>query len=226
VLEATAPRPATARELKAVLEAERAGHPFLLYRDGDACQRIIRLEDPTRSLTLGRGIRNDVVFDWDPEVSAVHAELHYTGGEWTIADDGLSTNGTYLNGARLAGRLRLRDGDHLRLGRTMIVYRCGASPTTAGTAAAGDAPTVERLSATQLRVLVALCRPYRDGGSFVTPATNQEVAAELCLSVDAVKNHLRVLFAKFELEDLPQNQKRAQLAERVLHWGIVSQRDF
>src|SRR5206468_1062180 len=155
-------------------DAERAGHPFLLYRDGDANQRVLTLDDPSRALTVGRGVRNDVLVDWDPEVSAVHAELQCTGGEWTIADDGLSSNGTYLNGARVGGRQRLHDGDHLRLGRTVLLYRCGSAPITAQTAAAGNVPTVERLSDAQRRVLIALCRPYHGGGSFVTPATNQE----------------------------------------------------
>ena len=53
------------------------------------------------------------------------------------------------------------------------------------------------LSETQRRVLVALCRPFRDGSAFATPATNQEIAAEVFLGVDAVKTHLRALFAKF-----------------------------
>jgi hypothetical protein len=45
-------------------------------------------------------------------------------------------------------------------------------------------------------VLVALCRPYRDGDRFATPATNQQIGAEVFLGVDAVKTHLRVLFRK------------------------------
>jgi pSer/pThr/pTyr-binding forkhead associated (FHA) protein len=220
------PRPASARELKAVLEAERAGHPFLLYRDGDGGQRLVALDDQSRSLTLGRGAQTDVTLDWDQEVSAVHAELHCTGGEWTLADDGLSSNGTYLNGARLGGRQRLRDGDHLRLGRTVLLFRASTVEPIAGTVTAGDAPTVERLSNTQRRVLIALCRPYRDGGSFVTPATNRQIADEVFLSVDAVKTHLRILFGKFALDQLPQNQKRVRLAECALQWGLVSQRDL
>jgi pSer/pThr/pTyr-binding forkhead associated (FHA) protein len=225
-VESTVPRPATARELKAVLDVERTGTPFLLYRDGAAGQCIVVLDDPSRLLTLGRGERNDVLIDWDPAVSAVHAELQCTGGVWTVADDGLSSNGTYVNGSRLGGRQRLRDGDHLRLGRTVLVYRSSEAAPTPGTAVADDVPTVEHLSDTQRRVLIALCRPYGRGGSFVTPATNQAIASELYLSVDAVKNHLRVLFAKFDLDGLPQNQKRAQLAETALRWGLVSQRDL
>jgi ATP/maltotriose-dependent transcriptional regulator MalT len=74
-------------------------------------------------------------------------------------------------------------------------------------------------------VLIALCRPYREA-SFATPATNQEIAAEVFLSVDAVKMHLRTLFGKFQLAELPQNQKRATLVERALQFGVISHRDL
>ena len=61
---------------------------------------------------------------------------------------------------------------------------------------------------------------------YATPASNQQVAGELFLSVDAVKTHLRTLFQKFHIEDLPQNQKRAKLVERAFALGIVSRRDL
>jgi hypothetical protein len=41
------------------------------------------------------------------------------------------------------------------------------------------------------------------------------------LSVDAVKTHLRALFNDFGLAELPQNQKRATLAERAMQLGVV-----
>jgi hypothetical protein len=40
--------------------------------------------------------------------------------------------------------------------------------------------------------------------------------------VDAVKTHLRILFHKFGVEHLPQNQKRARLAEMALEFGLVA----
>src|SRR4029078_12651835 len=57
-------------------------------------------------------------------------------------------------------------------------------------------------------------------------ATNQDIASELFLSVEAVKTHLRALFAKFGVEDLPQNQQRARLIERASQTGLVSERDL
>jgi hypothetical protein len=36
-----------------------------------------------------------------------------------------------------------------------------------------------------------------------------------------VKTHLRVLFHKFGIENLPQNRKRARLAEIALELGLA-----
>ena len=219
--EITVPRPASARELKAVLDAERAGRPFLLFRDGGGQQHVRVLDDSTSWLTVGRSAEADVTLDWDDRVSAVHAELHRAAGQWTVADDGLSKNGTFLNGTRLNGRQRLRDGDRLLIGRAVLLYRVGSVATLAGTVVSDDSPTVEQLSATQRRVLIALCRPYRDGDQYATPPTNQQIGQEVCLGVDAVKTHLRALFAKFGLDNVAQNEKRVRLAECALEWGLV-----
>jgi len=75
-------------------------------------------------------------------------------------------------------------------------------------------------------VLVALCRPYRDGGAYARPAPNRQIAEEVFLSVDAVKGHLRTLFARFGLEQLPQNEKRLRLVERALESGAVSRHEL
>jgi FHA domain len=216
------------RELKDVLAAERAGKPFLAYRDQRGLLGIFLIGRGGQTRTVGRRAEMDLPIPWDSEVSGLHAELQGLGGEWTIVDDGLSRNGTYVNGERVSGRQRLRDGDRIRIGRTILAYNpaCPTSARDTETVTAGDEPARQRLSDTQRRVLIALCRPYHDGGSFATPATNQQIAAEVCLSVDAVKMNLRNLFAKFELAELPQNQKRARLAECVLQFGIISPRDL
>jgi DNA-binding NarL/FixJ family response regulator len=81
------------------------------------------------------------------------------------------------------------------------------------------------LTPVQRQVLVALCRPLKLS-AYAAPASNREIAAEVFLSVDAVKAHLRVLFERFGLEELPQNQKRARLAAAALVNGVVAERDF
>ena len=91
---------------------------------------------------------------------------------------------------------------------------------------ASESVTVLSLSPTQCNILAALCRPYKDGAHYATPASNQAIADELFLSVDAVKTHLRTLFHKFHIEDLPQNQKRAKLVERAFSLGLVSRREL
>ena len=83
----------------------------------------------------------------------------------------------------------------------------------------------ELLTPAQRRVLIALCRPFKDS-TYSTPATNQQIADELVVSVDAVKSNLRALFAAFGVDDLPQNQKRASLALQALRTGVVSRRDL
>ena len=74
------------------------------------------------------------------------------------------------------------------------------------TVPATDRPDVSRVTEAQRRVLIALCRPFREGGEFADPATNKQVADEVFLSVDAVEANLRALFETFEVGDLPQNQ--------------------
>jgi hypothetical protein len=209
-----------------VLAAERAGEPFLAFRDEQGRLGLFVLGRQPRTSTVGRGSEMDLTLPWDGQVSGLHAELLCLGGEWTIADDGLSTNGTYVDGQRISGRQRLRDGNRIRVGGTILAYNA-AQPSTAGTTVtAGEVAALPRLTDTQRKVLIALCRPYRDGGSFATPASNQQIAGEVFLSVDAVKMHLRNLFAKFDLGELPQNQKRARLAECALQLGLISQRDL
>ncbi len=213
-------------ELKELFAAERAGETFLAYRDHHGRLGFFRAGGGEGTRRLGRRPEMDLSISWDSEVSGLHAELQGFGGEWAIVDDGLSTNGTFVNDQRISGRQRLRDGDRIRIGRTTLAYKAGRSAPVPETVSVGEGPALAELTDTQRRVLIALCRPYRDGGNFTIPATNQQIAEEVFLGVDAVKMHLRRLFAKFELGDIPQNEKRARLAECVLQFGVISERDL
>jgi pSer/pThr/pTyr-binding forkhead associated (FHA) protein len=221
----TTPRAATAAELKAHIEAERAGLPFLVFRDGDAQHVIFVLAEPGGGIALGRSASADVALTWDDEVSRVHAELRRIGEEWALIDEGLSRNGSFVNGTVVRGRRRLHDGDTLRLGNTALLFRDPTEAETRSTAPSGKEAMVT-LTDAQRRVLIALCRPFKDSTSFVTPATNDQIGSELFLSVDAVKKHMRALFEKFGVEDLPQYEKRSRLVERAFAGGFVPEHDL
>jgi pSer/pThr/pTyr-binding forkhead associated (FHA) protein len=215
---------ATPAELRERIEAERRGRPFLVFRDGDGDQRLLDLTGLDR-LSVGRGAGNELSLPWDTEVSRLHAELEAIAGEWTVSDDGLSRNGTFVNANRISGRTRLRDGDVLRVGQTSIAYRRPEAEDSMPTEVAGARLTLTDLPPTQRQVLVALARPYKHN-EFAVPATNQDIAGELHLSVDAVKSHLRTLFQRFGIEHLPQNQKRSRLVAEALQSGLISTRDL
>ena len=212
--------PRSGGEVRERLLAERTGRPFLVYQDAAGAQRVLVLADGGRPLTVGRNEQADVAIVWDGEVSRLHAQFECAAGEWVVGDDGLSSNGTFVNGQRIAGRRRLVDGDVIRVGGTVILFR-GPARGPEPTLRAGSSVTVDQLSDTQQKVLAALCRPYRGGGHLATPASNQAIADELFLSLDAVKSNLRSMYQLFGVAGLPQNQKRAQLAERAIAWGLV-----
>jgi pSer/pThr/pTyr-binding forkhead associated (FHA) protein len=214
---------ASPAELKQRLAAERSGEPILVYRDRDSRQQIVVL-GATEVVTIGRGIECHLQLGWDAKISRVHAELRRVGGEWLLTDVG-SRNGTLLNGVRLTAQRRLKSLDQIRIGHTEITFRAPVPPAMTTTHASDVLMTVD-LSPAQRRVLIALCRPYGEDSSSSSPATNREIADELFLSVPAVKTHLRGLFQRFGVDDVPQNEKRARLAKLALASGAVSPSDL
>jgi pSer/pThr/pTyr-binding forkhead associated (FHA) protein len=212
-------------ELQAYLRVERTGVPFVVFRDADDHQQIVGLPDLPPEVAVGRGPDHGIRLGWDPEVSRVHALLLRVGGAWTVVDDGLSRNGTFVNGTRVLGRHRLCDRDVVRCGSVSMQFREPAGPDADETIPAAQEASARLMSPAQRRVLVALCRPLAQAPHGL-PATNKQIACELSLSVDAIKTHLRNLAELLEVEDLPQNQKRAQLAWKALSNGLVSAREL
>lgn len=217
---------ATPHELRQRIAAERRGAPFLLYRGGADEQVIVDLTAAADRVVIGRRRTNDIPLEWDSEVSRSHAALERLDADWLVEDDGLSRNGTYVNGERVTTRRRLLDGDVIRIGGTSLAYCAPAGESSAGPTVTARGPRVgERLSPAQQRVLVALCRPFKEE-TYATPATNQQIAEELVLSVETVKSTLRALFATFGIDHLPQNEKRASLAVQALRSGVVTRREL
>jgi pSer/pThr/pTyr-binding forkhead associated (FHA) protein len=187
--------------------------PFLLFADDGGRARVVTLDG--RRVTIGRRASCEVPLTWDAEVSRLHAEVVPMGPDWVLCDEGLSRNGTYVNGERLRGRRRLREGDVVAVGATRIEFCAASGSSTTDGAASVELPA---LTPAQRRVLEALCRPLRESG-YAAPATNRQIAAELFITIDTVKGTLSALFELFELQSLPQNAKRTALAARAL--GLI-----
>jgi len=72
----------------------------------------------SRTLLVGRGADNDIPLD-DDFASARHARLEpRRDGVW-VSDAG-STNGTIVNGKRIERAVKLRRGDRVQLGETLL----------------------------------------------------------------------------------------------------------
>jgi pSer/pThr/pTyr-binding forkhead associated (FHA) protein len=206
-------------ELAARIDAERRGLPFLLYLDGAHRQQIVELDPSADAFSIGREPGSDIPLPWDTEVSRTHAVLQRVGSAWTLVDDGLSRNGSFVNGRRVHGRRRLDDGDSITVGRTLLVFvRTEGQIRTTVTTRSGTPP---ELSPAQQRILDALCRPMLEGPLPVA-ATNREIAEELFLSVETVKTHMQALFDLFDVPAIPQNRKRAELVRLAFERGAVS----
>lgn len=201
-------------------DAEASGSPFLVFCDADGVQRVTLLGEGRSQAVIGRSAESDVPVGWDDRVSRSHAQVIRVGHQWSL-EDAHSRNGTFVNEVRITGRWRLNDGDVLRVGHTTITFRSPGGGASRPTVPESGLGPPRPLSPGQRRVLEVLCRPCMEPGGPHSPASNEQIAGELHLSVDAVKAHLRQLFHRFEIEDLPQIQKRTALVRLVLAAGIL-----
>ncbi|MGZ4412194.1 MAG: FHA domain-containing protein [Gaiellaceae bacterium] len=94
---------------------------FLVVLSSPALGEEERYEIDGRALTIGRGPLNELRLDDDEFASSRHALVEgRNDGAW-IEDLG-STNGTWVNGARLEGTQLLVPGDVIRIGETDFRY--------------------------------------------------------------------------------------------------------
>jgi hypothetical protein len=84
-----------------------------------------RFDEP--AITIGRDPTSNIRFEMgaDLEVSTRHAEIRDEEGRYVIVDRD-STNGTWVNGARLRGTRALHPGDVVQLGRSGPELRVAA----------------------------------------------------------------------------------------------------
>jgi hypothetical protein len=230
-----------------VQQAERSGHPYLLFRDGENRQQLFVLAPGAATVSVGRRSASDLVLDWDSQVSRSHAQFERHDEDWVLVDDGTSSNGTFVNDERLRGRRRLNDGDALRFGATMVTFHAPPRPQPPAPEppparqpepppARPPAPPPARppkpaspsvgLSTTQRRLLASLARPYKERSPYTRPATDEEIADDLVLAVGEVRAHLKVLYAKLGIEDASDADRRYRLVERAFSDGLITERDL
>jgi len=91
----------------------------LIMRSGPTPGASFTLEGD--QLTVGRDATNEIVIN-DAEISRRHARLTFQGGKYVLEDLG-STNGTFVNGQRLAGPRVLKAGEVVQFGeQIMLVF--------------------------------------------------------------------------------------------------------
>lgn len=94
-----------------------AGKFQLIMRSGPTVGAIYPLEGEL--ITIGRDASNTIQIN-DAEISRRHARMQFQGGKYVIEDGG-STNGTHVNGQRLASPYVLKTGDVISFGETIVL---------------------------------------------------------------------------------------------------------
>jgi predicted component of type VI protein secretion system len=109
--------------------------PVLVFKEGPLSGRRIEVDG---ELVVGRedaGLTID-----DEEISRRHAVVRPGDGGIEIEDLG-STNGTYVNGVRIAAATRLAGGDTVKFGRSVLQVESARAAATVAAAVPPAAPT-------------------------------------------------------------------------------------
>jgi pSer/pThr/pTyr-binding forkhead associated (FHA) protein len=120
---------------RAAAEGTAQAGPHLVVREPCAGERVVAL---TSDCTIGRGRRAALRLA-DPSASRIHLRLQVDEAGASVEDLG-SRNGLRVNGGRARGRRRLRSGDELEVGQTLLRYVDPLEPI----GAAPERPRMER----------------------------------------------------------------------------------
>ncbi|MEO1009015.1 MAG: ATP-binding protein [Planctomycetota bacterium] len=117
----------------------------------------------------------------DQAVSRRHAELTPDGGEWYLRDL-KSQNGTLVNGLAIRGRVRLRRGDQIRVGETVLAF--------------GRTSIVDELDMIDLLDPIDMATSVE---SSVQASTDDPASSRIADAKDGALDHLRVVYQITEL---------------------------
>jgi hypothetical protein len=113
---------------------ERLGGLLRLAETGPPPTLLLPVPE-TEPFTIGRSREIcDLVLSGDPRVSSRHADLRVLDGRWVLTDL-RSTNGTWVNGARLVHSAVVHPGDRVRFGDQTFILVAGTDLTPAEPAA-------------------------------------------------------------------------------------------
>ncbi len=113
-----------------------AGQFQLVMRSGPTPGTVYPLEGD--QIMVGRDASNNVPIN-DAEMSRRHARLTFQGGKYVIEDVG-STNGTFVNGQRLAGPYVLKAGDVVSFGEQIVLMYDAVNADPGATMASARKP--------------------------------------------------------------------------------------
>jgi len=165
---------------------------------------IHRFELDAEEIILGRSNGADIILK-DNSVSSKHAKLccHFEQGELAsiVVHDLNSTNGTYVNGARITA-MPLNNNDALSLGNKhfKLISERSSDATTLFTPPPAQAPAAPFIHAEQVKALTSLSK--REHDVFVLIAQSQQrkaIARELNLSVHTVSDHIKTIYRKLSI---------------------------
>lgn len=114
-------------EQRVAAAAKSAAAPIAILRSNGAHSEDIAVRGAATS--IGRRPQNDHAISGDPFVSGAHARVEIIGGTITLTDVG-STNGTFVNGARLQAHqpCTLADGDEIQIGKGLYTLERNVVP--------------------------------------------------------------------------------------------------
>jgi DNA-binding CsgD family transcriptional regulator len=168
----------------------------------------------TASVIVGRGVDADIQVD-DERVSRQHARLRWVAGAFELEDLG-STNGTRVNGEQVAAPVRLRLGDDVGLGDSVLrltvvaELRCervtqpAASDSTPGTNSLGTI-SLDALTPRERIIFPLLARGL----------SQRQIAAECSVTVKTVETYRTRISHKLGLHS------RADLIRFALETGVL-----
>lgn len=144
----------------------------------------------------------------DNAISRRHAELTPDDGAWYIRDLD-SQNGTYVNSVRILERTRLKPGDQVRCGQTLLVF---------GTTESRDPDVVRVVGPRQVDSTIERAIPSTPPPGLVNVGTGSNEDSIILAEPEpraAAAEHLRVIYRLTTMLSNPVSDRR-ELLSRVL----------